>query len=136
LVVIENPATTGPALPTIYAWNGTDFKEASRDFPEYYAGWAAPYVKEIRNSEPMPASALSTDCELLVRAFDYAGQALLGRQSCLEARKRVLSGWAVIPGQQGATPQDFDREKSAAADSINRTLARLSKPENAKVSGP
>jgi hypothetical protein len=135
LVVIET-ATTGPNLPTIYAWNGSDFKQASRDFPDYYVSWAATYVKEIRNSEPMPADAVSVDCQVVMKAFDYAGEAQTARQPCLDARKRIMSGWALIPGQQGATQQDFEREKGAAVDSINRTLARFPKQETAKVAGP
>ena len=136
LVVIETVGIFGTNIPAVYAWNGSDFKEASREFPEYYASWAARYVKEIRNSEPMPADAVAADCQVAVKAFDYAGETQLARQACLDARKRITSGWALIPGQQGATPQDFDREKSAAIEAVNRTLAKFSKQEAARASGP
>ena len=59
----------------------------------------------------------------------------MARQACLDARKRITSGWALIPGQQGATPQDFDREKSAAVEAVNRTLAKFSKQEAARAPG-
>jgi hypothetical protein len=136
LVVIETAGIFGTNIPAIYAWNGSEFKEASREFPEYYASWAAPYVKEIRNSEPMPADAVAADCQVAVKAFGYAGETQMARQACLDARKRITSGWALIPGQQGATPQDFDREKSAAIEAVNRTLAKFSKQEAARAPVP
>lgn len=123
-------------FPTIYAWNGTDFKDASREFPDYYASWATPLMREIRNAEPALADTVASNCHLVARALDYAGAPQVGRQACVEARKRISSGWALIPGQEGESVQDFERERNSAIEAINRVLGGSSKQQAARAPGP
>jgi hypothetical protein len=134
LIVIQTSGSSGN-FPTIYAWNGAEFKDVSREFPEYYANWGAPFVREIRNAEPLFAATIASDCRLAVKAFDYAGQPQVARQVCLEARKRVSSGFAIIPDQEGESMQDFEQEKGVALESINRALGEKkgSRSEAARV---
>ena len=134
LIVIQTSGSSGN-FPTIFAWNGSEFKDVSREFPQYYANWAAPFVKEIRNPEPLFAGTVASDCELALKAFDYAGQPQVARQVCLEARKRVSTGFAIIPDQDGESPQDFDQERSLALETISRALGERkgSRSEAARV---
>jgi hypothetical protein len=135
LVVIQT-GSGSDNLPSIYAWNGNEFKEMSRDFPEYYANWGAPFVKEIRNSEPTLADVIAVDCQSATKAFAYADEPQVGRQACLEARKRLSAGWAIIPARAGESAQDFDREKNAAIQTVDQTLTERKnpRPESARVS--
>lgn len=135
LIVIQTAGSAGN-FPTIYAWTGTEFKDVSREYPNYYVNWGAPFLKEIRNSEPVLAAAVASDCQFVLKAFDYAGQLQVARQACLDAKKRISTGWAIIPDQEGESVQDFEQEKGTALDAINRALAdrKGPRPEAARLS--
>lgn len=116
-------------VPSLQAWNGSEFVEASRDFPQFYAKLGKDYVGGVRNPHPLPAEAIVASCQLALQAYDLAGRPAVGREACLDARRRISSGLGLIPGLAGESPQHFEQERAFAVKRID-TLIRATVPHD------
>lgn len=121
LVVVERSSDYGK-VPVLYQWDGVEFTEASRNFPEFFSRLGASYEKGVRSAQPLPPAALVQNCRLALQAFQIAGRPQAGRRACVQARERISSGRAIISGNSQESPKEFENEKKMAIAEINKLI--------------
>lgn len=120
-VVVFTPSDLSE-LPKLYVWNGSEFTEASRRFPHFFAKLGAANAAGVENPQPLPPSALVGNCRAALRAFQLAGTPEIGRKTCTHARERIASGNGLIPGLTRASAEDFEIEKKIAVAEIDKLI--------------
>jgi hypothetical protein len=122
-VIVSDPHYIGE-LPELYAWDGSLFVRADRDFPQFWINKATSYAKGLRQEEVLPAYVLVQECAQTVRAFELAREPARAREPCLAARERIASGRQVWRGPS-ESPEQIGHEKEAAIAKIDDLLEGL-----------
>ena len=103
-------------IPQLYAWNGSAFVPADRQFPNYFRLLGEREAASIFHfKESLPPAALVQSCRRVLQAYTLAGDRAPGREACLQARARIESA------SRARGPEVQQERKSAIAE-INRLL--------------
>lgn len=118
LVVVVTPEDYS-RIPELYAWDGTKFRPANTEFPEYFNALGAMEARAIDNSsDKLPPAAIVQSCRRSLEAYKLAGRSEAGRRACIQARARIQKG----AGITWSTPEGFQREGPSAISEIDSLL--------------
>jgi hypothetical protein len=108
-------------IPELYVWDGTKFRLANSEFPEYFSALGAREACTIYNSgEKLAPAALVQSCRRSLEAYALAGRPEAGRRACVQARARIQKG----AGVTWSTPDGFQREGPSAISEIDGQLEK------------
>lgn len=122
--VIDSDPNYMGQMPSLYAWNGSQFVPADRDFPEFWLAKANAYANAAKEPGVVPAYVLVQECEQIVRAFRLARRPKRARKPCVAARERVASGTQVWK-PPGASLNQLAHDRKTALSEIDRLLSGL-----------
>jgi hypothetical protein len=117
------------SLTDLYVWEDGKFREADDRFSGYYATEIETQRKILNTPQGLPIYEIPQACYLGARALVYGKRYGDAKELCAKAMDVARREPSLVPSFTQASSQEVTQERTAAEESIHKTLQDIAKAE-------